>query len=91
MISSKSVWAIQRRLAIIFRCGGVVRLKECRGLNPNRSSSKPENVFMERRAAPRKPVLLSGVITFADSTVNCLICDMNISGAAIEITNPQYP
>jgi hypothetical protein len=27
---------------------------------------------MERRAAPRKPVLMSGVIKFADSTVNCL-------------------
>jgi PilZ domain len=44
---------------------------------------------MERRAAPRKPVLMSGAITFADSTVNCLICDMSISGAAIEVTNPQ--
>ena len=44
---------------------------------------------MERRAAPRKPVLMSGVIKFADSTVNCLICDMSISGAAIEVTNSQ--
>jgi hypothetical protein len=44
---------------------------------------------MERRAAPRKPVLLSGVITFADRTVNCLISDMSISGAAIEVTNPH--
>jgi PilZ domain len=44
---------------------------------------------MERRAAPRKPVLMSGVIKFADGTVSCLICDMSISGAAIEVTNPQ--
>jgi hypothetical protein len=44
---------------------------------------------MERRVAPRKPVLMSGVIKFADSTVNCLICDMSISGAAIEVTNPK--
>jgi hypothetical protein len=44
---------------------------------------------MERRAAPRKPVLMSGVIKFADSTENCLICDMSISGAAIEVSNPQ--
>jgi PilZ domain len=44
---------------------------------------------MERRAGPRKPVLMSGVIKFADNTVNCLICDMSISGAAIEDTNPQ--
>jgi PilZ domain len=42
---------------------------------------------MERRAAPRKPVLMSGVIVFADSIVNCLICDMTISGAAIEVSN----
>jgi hypothetical protein len=32
---------------------------------------------------------MSGVIKFADSTVNCLICDMSISGAAIEVTNPH--
>jgi hypothetical protein len=32
---------------------------------------------------------MSGVIKFADSTVNCLICDMSISGAAIEVRNPQ--
>jgi hypothetical protein len=44
---------------------------------------------MERRSAPRRPVLMSGVIKFADVTVNCLICDMSISGAAIEVTNPQ--
>jgi hypothetical protein len=65
-----------------------VRLKKP-GLNSSRSSSKPEEVFMERRAAPRKPVLMSGVITFADSTVNCLICDMTISNATIEIANPE--
>jgi PilZ domain len=45
--------------------------------------------FMEKRSAPRKPVLMSGVIKFADITVNCLICDVNISGAAIEVSNPQ--
>jgi hypothetical protein len=44
---------------------------------------------MERRSAPRKPVLMSGQIKFADTTVNCLICDMSISGAAIEVSNPQ--
>jgi PilZ domain len=44
---------------------------------------------MERRSAPRRPVLMSGVIKFADVTVNCLICDMSISGAAIEVNNPQ--
>jgi PilZ domain len=44
---------------------------------------------MERRSAPRKPVLMSGVIKFAETTLNCLICDMSISGAAIEVSNPQ--
>jgi hypothetical protein len=44
---------------------------------------------MERRSAPRKPVLMSGVLKFADTTVNCLVCDMSISGAAIEVNNPQ--
>ncbi|WP_283810709.1 PilZ domain-containing protein [Bradyrhizobium sp. S69] len=44
---------------------------------------------MERRSAPRKPVLMSGVIKFAEITVNCLISDMSISGASIEVSNPQ--
>jgi hypothetical protein len=43
---------------------------------------------MEKRAALRKPVLMSGAIEFAGSTVNCLICDMSISGAALEVSNP---
>jgi PilZ domain len=44
---------------------------------------------MERRSAPRKPALMSGVIKFAEVTVNCLICEMSIFGAAIEVSNPQ--
>jgi hypothetical protein len=44
---------------------------------------------MERRAIPRKPVLMSGVIKFAGSTINCLICNMTISGAALDVTNPR--
>jgi hypothetical protein len=43
---------------------------------------------MERRMTPRKPVLMSGAIEFSGGTVNCLICDMSISGAALEISNP---
>ena len=42
---------------------------------------------MERRANPRKLVLMSGAIQFAGGTINCLICDISISGAALEITN----
>jgi PilZ domain len=45
--------------------------------------------FMERRAHPRKKVLMSGAIEFASSHINCLISDMSVSGAAIEINNPR--
>jgi hypothetical protein len=45
--------------------------------------------FMERRAVPRKPVLMSGAIEFAGSTINCLIRDISISGAALDVTNPH--
>jgi PilZ domain len=44
---------------------------------------------MERRAAPRKTVLMSGAIEFAGSTINCLISNISISGAVIELTNPR--
>jgi hypothetical protein len=44
---------------------------------------------MERRAIPRKPVLMSGAIQFAGSTINCLIRNMTISGAALDVTNPR--
>jgi PilZ domain len=44
-------------------------------------------IFMERRANPRKLVFLSGAIRFADSTIDCLICDISISGAALEFSS----
>jgi hypothetical protein len=44
---------------------------------------------MEKRAAPRKPVLMSGAIEFAGSLISCLISNISISGAAIEVTNPH--
>ena len=44
---------------------------------------------MERRANPRKPILMSGAIQFAGSTITCLIRDLSISGAALDITNPH--
>jgi hypothetical protein len=44
---------------------------------------------MERRARPRKKVLMSGAIEFAAGFINCLISDMSVSGAAIEISNPR--
>ena len=43
---------------------------------------------MERRVIPRKPVLMSGAIEFAGSTINCLIRNISISGAALDVTNP---
>jgi hypothetical protein len=44
---------------------------------------------MEKRAAPRRPVLMSGAIEFAGSLINCLISNISISGAAIEVTSPH--
>ena len=44
---------------------------------------------MERRAIPRKPVLMSGAIQFAGSTINCLIRNMTISGAALDAADPH--
>jgi hypothetical protein len=42
---------------------------------------------MQKRA-PRKTVLMSGAIEFAGRTINCLIRNISISGAALEVTNP---
>ena len=44
---------------------------------------------MERRLARRKVVLMSGSVEFADNIVGCLISDMSISGAALEIKNSE--
>jgi hypothetical protein len=44
---------------------------------------------MEKRAAPRKPVLMSGAIEFADTVISCLISNISVSGAAIEVTSPH--
>jgi hypothetical protein len=85
----------QRRWAIIFRLAALcVSRVSPKWLSNGKSvfSShiiSTQKVFMERRAAPRRPVLMSGVIKFADGTADCLICDMSISGAAIEVTGPQ--
>ena len=42
---------------------------------------------MERRSNTRKSVLMSGAIQAARDTINCLIRDISISGAALEVTN----
>ncbi len=44
---------------------------------------------MERRAVPRNPVLMSGAIEFAGSTMNCLVRNISISGAALDVDNPH--
>src|ERR1700751_5873631 len=41
-----------------------------------------------RRRAPRKTVLMSGAIEFAGSTMNCLVRNISISGAALDVTDP---
>jgi hypothetical protein len=46
-------------------------------------------VFVERRAHLRKKILMSGAIEFAGGHINCLISDMSVSGAAIEISKSQ--
>ena len=33
---------------------------------------------MEKRATPRKPVLMSGAIEFAGSVINCLISNISM-------------
>ena len=43
---------------------------------------------MEKRASPRKTVLMSGAIEFAGSTINCLVRNISISGAALDVTSP---
>jgi PilZ domain len=45
--------------------------------------------IMEKRGAPRKPVLMSGAIEFAGSVINCLISNISISGAALEVNSPN--
>jgi hypothetical protein len=42
---------------------------------------------MQRRA-PRKTVLMSGAIEFAGGTMNCLVRNISISGAALDVGNP---
>ena len=44
---------------------------------------------MERRAIPRKPVLMSGAIQFGGGVVNCLVRDMTIAGAALDVAEPH--
>jgi hypothetical protein len=43
---------------------------------------------MEKSTIPRKPVLMSGSIRFSDSVLNCLVRNMTISGAALDVTEP---
>jgi hypothetical protein len=45
--------------------------------------------IMERRAIPRNPVLMSGAIVFAGGAINCLIRNISISEAALDVPNPD--
>jgi hypothetical protein len=44
---------------------------------------------MERRAIPRKPVLMSGVIQFAGGLINCLVRDMTHLGGGARCYRPH--
>lgn len=44
---------------------------------------------MEKRVSRRKPILMSGAIKVRDSTINCLVRDMTISGATLDVSNAQ--
>jgi hypothetical protein len=41
---------------------------------------------MERRQTPRKSVLMSGAIEFAGTNINCLVRNMSICGAALDVS-----
>ena len=43
---------------------------------------------MERRANSRKPVLMSGTIAFGGDVINCVVSNMSISGAALDVISP---
>jgi hypothetical protein len=45
---------------------------------------------MEKRAVPRKSVLMSGAIEFAGSVIDCLISNMSISGVALEVRSLDH-
>ena len=41
----------------------------------------------ERRAAPRSRVMKAGTIGFDDSAITCIVRDLSISGAALDVTS----
>lgn len=42
---------------------------------------------MERRAVSRKRALMAGTIEFVTGTINCVVRDISISGAALDVTS----
>jgi PilZ domain len=44
-------------------------------------------LMIERRAAPRNRVMMAGTIEFEGSTITCLVRDLSISGAALDVTS----
>jgi hypothetical protein len=44
---------------------------------------------MERRTTARKPVLMSAAIALAGTNVDCLVRNISISGAAIDVGSRQ--
>jgi PilZ domain len=43
-----------------------------------------------RRKAPRRRVLKTGVIEFADTAIECTVRDKSETGAALEVVSPLF-
>jgi PilZ domain len=43
-----------------------------------------------RRNAPRRRVLKTGSIEFADTVIECTVRDMSASGAALQVVSPLF-
>jgi len=42
----------------------------------------------EQRAAPRTRILIAGTIAFAGRAVNCMVRNLSLSGAALDVARP---
>jgi hypothetical protein len=55
-------------------------------LNPATAFRKGRSHGKARK--PRKPVLISGTIAFGGDIINCVVSNMSISGAALDVISP---
>lgn len=52
--------------------------------------SMPVPMLPHRRKAPRRRVLKTGSIEFADTAIECTVRNMSATGAAIEVVTPLF-